>query len=142
MANTYENTSGILMFYDTLGTADPASALGGIADISSLPKIVADEFETTRIDQMDGTSHDWFKQHAPDHIDPGTLGMKLALDGALIATLYGLIRTPQSFKVLFPSGATIIFDGFIKTVGPEANKGGEVLVDIEVRVNGKPVFTA
>ena len=143
--NTYEPTSGILLYYDTLAAADPAStgtAMGGIAEITSLPKLVADEFETTRIDQMDGTSHDWFKQHAPDHIDPGTLECKLALDGTQTAILYGVIRTMQTFEILFPSGGKIIFDGYLKSIGPEANKGGEVLVDVIVRVSGKPVYTA
>lgn len=140
MANAYESSSGTKLYYGEVG-ADPATALANIQSIGKLPAHEVDEFETTRIDQVDGSAHDWFKQFAPDHIDPGTLEFKLALDGTQLETLYTLPRLLKAFKVLFPSGNKLVFSGFIKSLGPEFQDKSETLVNVVVRASGKPVFT-
>ncbi len=143
MTNAYATTAGTKIYYGTLAT-DPIAAgtqLAGVAEIGSLPAQEADEFETTRVDQVDGGNHDWFKQFAPDHIDPGTMELKLAMNETQLETLYGLVRQFEAFGILFSSGGKLVCDGFIKKIGPEASKGSEVLVPVTIRLSGKPVFT-
>lgn len=139
--NAYATTAGMKLFYDVVDTADPATALAGIDEIGGLPAQEVDEFETTRVDQEDGGSHDWFKQFAPDHIDPGTMELKLGLNETQLETLYSLVRQMKSFKILFSSGGKLVCNGFIKKVGPEANKNGEIKVGVTIRWSGKPTFT-
>ncbi len=141
--NGYATTAGTKLFYDNLGTADPATQLAGIDSFTELPKQVADEFETTRVDQEEGTGvHDWFKQFAPDHVDPGQLGVKLAFNKSQISTLYGLVRQFKTWKVLFSDGSKLIVNGFIKEIGQESQDKDEVVVPVLIRLSGKPAFTA
>lgn len=146
MANAYATTAGTKFFYADIGV-DPIGGLGavqlaGVDEISGLPALEADEFETTRVDQEASAGvHDWFKQFAPDHIDPGTLEIKLAMNEAQLETLYGLVRQMKAFGILFSSGGKLVFDGFVRNLGPEAAAGDEVLVAVTVRVSGKPTFT-
>ncbi|MCC6681501.1 MAG: hypothetical protein IT445_11425 [Phycisphaeraceae bacterium] len=140
--NGYATTAGLKLFYDAVDTADPQTALAGIDEIGGLPAQEVDEFETTRVDQEASAGvHDWFKQFAPDHIDPGTMEFKLGLSEAQLETLYGLVRQMKSWKILFSSGGKMVCNGFIKKVGPEANKGGEIKVPVTIRWSGKPTFT-
>lgn len=141
MANDFVPTAGMKLFYGAAGTADPATQLAGLRNIAGLPKNAVDEFEITTIDQMDGTEHDPFKQFAPDNIDPGTLNVKLALNETQLETLYGLGRTTYSWKILFKSGGKLVCDGWIKSIGPEAQDKQDVLVDVVIRWTGKPTFT-
>jgi|GEM_PF-4562558 len=136
-----EPTSGIKLFYAALGTADPTTALAHIRSLPSLPKQTTDTFETTEIDQLDGTEHDWCKHFEMDHIDPGTLNPKLALDPTQTAALYAINRAKMAFKILFASGNSMIFDGAIITIGPEVQDKQDVLVDVVIKVDSLPVYT-
>jgi len=141
--NPYATTAGTKIYYADLGT-DPitlGTQLAGVDEIGGLPAQEADEFETTRVDQDDGGNHDWFKQFAPDHIDPGTIELKLAMDETQLETLYGLVRQVKAFGILYSSGGNLVCDGFIKKVGQESPKGDEVLVPVTMRLSGKPMFT-
>lgn len=141
--NGYATTAGTKLYYGNVG-ADPVTAgtqLAGIDDITGLPRQEVDEFEVTRVDQEDSGAHDWFKQFAPDHIDPGTVEFKLAMNETQLETLYGLVRQVKSFGIKFSSGGKLVCDGWIKSVGQEATKGDEILVPVTVRFTGKPVFT-
>lgn len=140
MANTYAASSGTKLYYGTT-TGTPDTQLAGIKAFGALPKQETDEFEITRVDQMDGDEHDWFKQFAPDHIDPGTLELTLGLSETQLETLYDLVRDMRTWKIQFTSGGDLQFDGFIKTVGPEVEDKGEVIVTVAMRCSGKPTFT-
>jgi len=147
MTNTYATTAGTTLWFAPIGT-DPIGGIGtaqlaGVDEINGLPAQEADEFETTRVDQevSGGGAHDWFKQFAPDHIDPGNIELKLAMNETQLETLYGLVRQMKAFGILFSSGGDLICDGFIKKVGPEAPKGDEVVVAVTIRLSGKPTFT-
>ncbi|HEX7009480.1 MAG TPA: phage tail tube protein [Phycisphaeraceae bacterium] len=141
MANTYATTAGTKLFYGDVGGGDPTTQLAGIDDIT-LPTHEADEFEVTRLDQeVSAGVHDWWKQWAPDHIDPGQIELKLAMDGTTVETLYGLVRQLKSWKILYSNGDKIVCDGWIKSVGQEAQRGDEVLIPVTIRLSGKPVYT-
>ena len=141
--NDFVTSAHTRLYYGDSGTTAAASittALAGIKNFPTLPKNEVDEFETTRIDQMDGSDHDWYKQFQPDHIDPGTLNAKLAFIPDNVETVYGLIRTSKAWKILFPNQDTLVFEGWLKTVGPEQEDRGEVVVDVVIRLLGKPVY--
>lgn len=140
--NAYATTAGTLLYYGDSGTADPATQLAGIKSFPGLPTYEVDEIETTRVDQeVSSGVIDWYKQFAPDRVDPGELEVELAFIGATSETVYGLVRTFQAWKILFSNGDTLIFEGFIKTLGPEAANGDEIVMNATIRVSGKPTFT-
>jgi len=141
--NAYATSAHTRLFFGDSGETDPTlivTALANVQSFPTLPKHEVDEFETTRIDQLDGSEHDWFKQFQPDHIDPGTLNLKLGFSGDNTETVYGLVRTTKAWKILFADGSTLVFEGWLKTVGPELQDRGEVLIDVVIRVTGKPAF--
>lgn len=140
--NGYATTAGMKLFYDDVGEADPATQLAGIKKWNGLPAQEVDEFETTRVDQeVSEGVHDWHKQVAPDHIDPGTIDLTLGMDETQLETLYGMIRQMKSWKILFSSGGKLVGNGFIKKIGQEAEDKGETVVPVTIRWSGKPTFT-
>jgi len=132
--------SGTLLKHSTT-SGEPDTLVGNIKAWNELPSMEVDEFETTRVDQLDGEEHDWFKYFEPDHIDPGQIGVTLGLDEDQLATLYELVRDMRSWLIEFPNGATVGFEGFIKTLGQEAEERGEIVIPVTIRISGKVEFT-
>lgn len=141
-APNYAATTGTTLYYGDVGGGDPATQLAGIKNFTSLPRNVADEFETTRVDaEVSAGVPDMFKYFEADKIDPGTLGVRLGFEGTQATTVYGLIGVKKEWKILFSDGSKLVFDGFVKEVGAELEDKGELMVPIVIRVSGKPVFT-
>jgi hypothetical protein len=135
-ANKYAVLQGTKIGSDTLGGSTFVD-IAGVDSIDEMPRLVYDETDTTRIDQADD-----IKQFAPTTADPGNLKAKLGFDKALVATFYGYGKTARSWRLTFADGSKLTFDGWRKEIGPEAEAGGEVLVDVVIRVTGNTTFTA
>jgi hypothetical protein len=139
--NAYAKTFGSSIKYGNTGTT-PATLLAGIKAIRSMPQLIADEIDITRIDQLDEMKH-----FAPSLGDPGTLGLTLGFKKADIVILYGLYRVPKAWLMTFSdlgttTASTLAFDGWIKQIGKEAPKGDEVVVNVDIRVSGAHTFVA
>lgn len=141
MPNKHAAASGTLLFYGDAGAADPATALANIDNFTGLPVHEADEFEITRIDQLDGSEHDPWKQFVADNVDPGDIALNLGVDEDTLETLYTLFRVTKSWKIGFTSGGKFVSDGWIKRIGYEFEQGGEILIPITIRLTGEPTFT-
>ncbi len=135
--NAYAATFGTTISYGDVGGTPTYVPLAGVKEIGGLPALEADEFEITRIDQTSP-----LKQFAASMIDPGELEFTLGFDKAKVTTLYGLHRLAKAWKVLFSDGSALSFEGWVKTITPEASTDDEVTVAVTVRVSGAVVFAA
>ncbi len=122
---------------------DPTEQLEGRKALGDMPGGEdIDEFETTRLDALTAESAiDWIKYHEPSHEDPGHLVPTFGYDEDLHVRLMELKREDKRFKVVFPSGAYLLFNGWIKGVKQQGNDDGEYELMVKIRVNGLPEFT-
>jgi hypothetical protein len=136
MANAYVKTKGTTIHYGNAGVgASAATALAGIDSFGALPGPEFDDIDTTRVDQT-GTA----REFASGWSNHGQLEATFGFAKAQVNTLYAIAGVAKGFKVTFSDGSVAHFDGYVKRIGGEAEKDGEVKVPVVVKVSGAVTF--
>ena len=136
----YQNTAGLQLFFGDEGEEVQDTPLAGIRKWTEIPGVDVEEFETTEVDAMDGEDADMAKYFEPNKADPGSLAFTLSFNEDHIDTVYTLRGVQKSWKILFKSGARLVFNGFIKKIGTEAQEKADILVPVTIRASGRVRF--
>ena len=139
--NVYEASDGVDLQFRNAGSEDAFASIGAIKDFGDLPEQMAAEFETTRINaKLDSGAIDPMKYFGLGKIDPGSFSFTLGFDEDDIDRVYGLQRVKKDFKIVFPSGSSFTFQGFIKGIKPAVKAGDEVTASCTIRITGAMTF--
>lgn len=133
-------TQGTKLYYGELGD-EPATLLAFIDDLTEIPGLTSDEYETTPIDRdVDEDVNVVVKEFQEGNADPGQLVMNLGFDPDNIDTVYSLRGVRKSWKIAFLDGSAVPFDGWIKLIKPTPQKGKHMIVGVTIRATSAPKF--
>ena len=133
--------AGMQAYKTTLTMTDTPSdwKVGHLTSLGGL-QIDADEIETTDFDSGG------FREFIPSFKDAGEVSIEGILKSdADFAKLLQLQDdgTVEEWTIEFKSGATLVFDAFVKTAGTtDGGLDGAVGFSGALRVSGKPAFTS
>jgi hypothetical protein len=142
VVNEYSPTTGIEIYVGELGV-EPATRWASVKDVTELPGLTAKKFDTTRLSQYlsDGTTEDRVEQFGFGNLTPGMLRLALGFKEDEVEAGYALVGVNKAWKVLFPGGATLKFNGGVETFAPQGNRDQEVSVNVGIQASSRPVFT-
>jgi hypothetical protein len=135
--NDYSKTKGTTIFYGDVGDGDEVDTpLAGIDSIGGLPGPEFDDIDTTRVDQS-GTA----REFASGWANHGQFEAVFGFSKSQVAELHSIDGEDHGFMIVFSDGSTATFDGYVKRVGGEAEKDGEIKIPVVVKVSGAVTFT-
>lgn len=116
-----------------------ASGLTSIAQITSisLPEVSCDDIDVTSMDSTDDA-----KEFVAGLIDSGSLGLELSYEKSNYSNLLGAVRISDTYTLTFKDGSTLVFTGYLKSVGGDMPVDGKITNSATFKVSGLPVFTA
>lgn len=124
---------------DTNGTPGTYTKIGQTKDIKGPDSEVGD-VKVTNNDSPDNT-----KEYGPGMIEPGVIGWDLVYEKTDFATLYALFGDGNKYfwRETFADGSTMVAPGYLKKLPIVTKTEDEAnMVSVEVKLTGKPVFTA
>lgn len=86
-------------------------------------------------------SPDRFREYVKGWKEPGEVQLDLRFTEAQYDTLLSLGDDNLFWTISFPSGSTLTFEGYIKTVGGAKQLDDAVQQQLTIKVSGKPTFT-
>lgn len=104
------------------------------------PSLEADDIESSHM-----TTPQQIKTFIAGWADPGEAEMTLEFNKTQAATIYSLFRVTRAYSVEFndaptPSGSKLRFSGYIKSIGPEADREGLTTVNVTIKASGSVEF--
>ena len=113
-----------------------------IANLTSIGEIGV---ESEEIDTTDHDSPDNYKEFAPSLKDAGEVSLAGNIkDESNVEKMLALAESQsmEQWEVKYPSGATWVFTGFIKSFKDgEKTPDGLATFSASIRISGKPVYT-
>lgn len=116
-----------------------SSSYTNVANVYSIggPQITVTDIETTIL-----LSSNFFKEFISGFGDGGTVQIEAYQDGAQMATLYGMLRVVQAWRIVFVDNSKWDFNGRINAIGSNIEREDAVTMPFGIKVSGKPTFTA
>lgn len=128
--------------YETIFSYAATAGATSWTDFAGIDDIKPPKIEAEDIDISNMTSADQFKEFVAGWANGGEAEVKIQFEKAQNATIYGLFRTTQGYRITFSDGSTWVFTGYIKSFANEVEREKIVTATVMVKISGKPVFTA
>lgn len=122
-------------------TDGPFVYFAGVREITP-PTLESDDIDTSNMETADQV-----RTYMAGWAEPGELEATLAFKKSEASTVYNLFRQPKAFEVVFndhpTTGSTLVLPSgsYIKSVGQEVDRENETLLNVTIKVSGKPEFT-
>lgn len=71
----------------------------------------------------------------------GEVAVEANYVGGELATAYSLKGVTKTWKITLPDGATVVFPGYVKSVGAEIPVEDRITSKLTIKVAGEPTFT-
>ena len=117
-----------VQLYEVDGTVE--TEIADIVDITP-PNVVADDIERSNM-----MSTDQFKEFAAGWADAGEITASIQFDKTFQDTVWGLYRESTGYKVKFSDGSYWSGDGYIKAIGNETPRDGDIMCNITIKCSG------
>jgi hypothetical protein len=110
-----------------------------ITDITAIGGVQATVGE---VDVTNLLSPNVFKEFLPGWGDGGQVAIEANLAKTQFFILYGILRTPSSWKIIFSDGSNWTFSGFLTALATDNPEGDEPATSpFTIKVTGKPVYS-
>ena len=131
-------TNAIKGYSTTLkhGVETANTLVAEILDISG-PSVTVDDIEVASM-----ASANAVKEFLPGLTDGGSVTLDCVYEKAQCNVLHGLVGNKRKWLITLPDNSTIAFDGYLKGLGQETPVGDYVRNSLEIKLSGKPNFTA
>ena len=130
--------------YGNMPTASGSNTWTEFASVQEItpPSLEADDIETSHM-----TTPKQIKTFMAGWADPGEAELTLEFEKSEVTKVYDLFRVKRGYRIEFndaptPSGSKLRFDGYIKSIGAEADREGLTTVNVTVKVSGEVSFIA
>jgi hypothetical protein len=116
---------------------------GGMTEFAQVVNIPFPEVNTDEVERTHLQSPDRYREFVKGWRDAGEIQLDLRFTEASYAEALALAEDDDNmdFQIDFPSGASIAFEGFVKTVGGQKQLEDVIAFQITIRCSGKPTFT-
>lgn len=127
--------------YSTEVLPTAGATFNDLAEVTSItmPNPESDDIDFTHMESEDET-----KEQRPGLLDSGDASCEMNCTPAQLSTLYGLLRSRRTFRIVFPDDGdneTITFKGYVKSVEGEMPVDDKISCTVNIKVTSKPTMS-
>jgi hypothetical protein len=83
-----------------------------------------------------------YKEYLPGWGEGGTVSIEANYAKTQFNIMYGVLRTPSAWKIIFSDGSNWVFNGYLNALATDNPEGDEpVASPFTIKITGKPVYS-